>query len=293
MWRIVVWRGWAVGLTAVLAGLGGPPVAHGALRAAAVPACSAAPHASPGGPPGAVRPAVRRAAGCRAQPTEVLAARDLPRPVPGYHHLGATSADEWSGIMGRLTVRDPAVRRGTHDFLATRFMAKREAGGRIAWLEAGWAETGWSGDGRQRIYTYDTNRNSWTFYDQYALHDGDQVWVYVHTDTVGDRSRWQAWLWWNDDWHLLTAQELPLGGRTRMEEYVEVYVDPDHGGPGFPVPPIAVDNVQVKTAPQGDLHYWRADVATAPGGDTGRYCLDWQTRFDTWRAGDCGELTRL
>jgi hypothetical protein len=269
---------WAFGLAAVLGGAGAPAGGSGA----GLPACVGGASAM-----GDVRPPVPRGAGCRARPSQVLAGRDLPRPVPGYHHLGATSAGEWSGVMGRITVRDAAVRRGTHDFVATRFMAKREVGGRIAWLEAGWAETGWSGDGRQRIYTYDTNRNSWTFYDQYALREGEHVWIYLHTDSTGDRSVWQAWLWWDHEWHLLASEELPLGGRTQLEEYVEVYVDPDQSGPGFAVPPVAVDNVQVKTAPLGGLRYWTDGVATLPGGDVGRYCLDWKTRFDTWRAGDC------
>jgi hypothetical protein len=222
------------------------------------------------------------AVACPARP-----ARGVERS-PGYHHLGATSGGEWSGVLGRLTVRDPGVRAGTHDFVATRFMAKRERDGRIWWLEAGWAETGWSGAGRQRIYTFDTNTNAWTFYDQYPLRDGDHVWIYLHTESTDRGSVWEAWLWWGDGWHLLTAVDLPLGQRAPVEQYVEVFVDPDRGGSGFPVPPIAVDNVQVKTDPRGGLRYWRDDVATSPAIVAPRYCVDWRTRWDTWAAGDCG-----
>ncbi|GAA4438722.1 hypothetical protein GCM10023170_009410 [Phytohabitans houttuyneae] len=196
-----------------------------------------------------------------------------------YHHLGAGTVGDWTGVVGRLTVRDPAVRAGTHDFVATRFMAKRESGGRTAWLEAGWAETGWSGGGRQRVYTYDTDRRAWTFYNQYELTDGDNIWISVHTTRDGV---WEAWLWWRDGWHLLTSLRLGAS-RAQLEQYVEVHVD---GDGKVAVPRIAVDNVQVR---DGDaVRYWReADVRTASGGGSGGYCLDWATRFDTWTAGTC------
>ena len=214
--------------------------------------------------------------------TPVFPTAPVPVPMPGYHHLGATTAAPWSGILGRVTVRDPGVRQGTHDFVATRFLAKRDTDRGVAWLEAGWAETGWAGGGHQRVYTYDTNRRSWQFYDQYPVRDGDRIWFYLTAEN--DRS-WQAWLWWHDAWHLLTEQELPLTDRAQIEQYVEVYVDPDRGG-SYPVPPVAVDNVQLRS---GDgLRYWRdRRIGTLSGNSAGAFCLDWQTRFDTWSAGTC------
>lgn len=197
-----------------------------------------------------------------------------------YHHLGAGTTGEWSGIVARLTVRDPGVRAGTHDFVATRLLAKRESESGLAWLEAGWAETGWAGGNKQRVYTYDTNRRAWAFYDQFALTPGDQIWISVQAAKDGV---WEAWLWWRDRWQLLTSQRLPMGGRAQVEQYVEVHVD---GVTAIDVPRITVDNVQVK---DGDvLRYWRPDaVPTASGGGSGGYCLDWTTRFDTWTAGTC------
>ncbi|MDQ7905309.1 hypothetical protein RB614_12320 [Phytohabitans sp. ZYX-F-186] len=182
-------------------------------------------------------------------------------------------------MLGRLTVRDTGVRAGTYDFVAARFMAKRESDGRTSWLEAGWAETGWSGDGRQRVYTYDTNRKAWSFYNQYELADGDQIWISIHTTRDGV---WEAWLWWRDGWHLLTSQRLGAP-RAHLEQYVEVHID---GEGTIQVPRIAVDNVQVR---DGDAtRYWReSDVRTASGGSTDGYCLDWAIRFDTWTAGTC------
>lgn len=203
-----------------------------------------------------------------------------PGPGPGYHHLGATSVGTYGGVLGRLTVTDPGVRQGTFDFVAARFMAKADAGGATHWLEAGWAETGWAGGGKQRIYTFDTVRDSWTFHDGYPVKPGDRIWIYVE---VGQDTT--AWLWWGDGWHLLTTVALPFGGGAQVEQYVEVYVDPARGGT-VPLPRTAVDNVQVKT-PAG-LRYWRdGDVPTAasPGGDG--YCLGWQVAYDTWSAGDC------
>lgn len=262
----------------------------GAALTLAAPASSHAvdlPVCSPGG----YVPSVPRsdAPACRAASRilESSVARDS-----GYTHLGATTADRWAGVSGRLTVRDAAVRPGTYDFLASRFMVKREmGGGRVAWLEAGWAETGWAGDGRQRIYTYDTATRNWHFYDAYGLSDGDQIWLNLHTDADGT---WQAWLWWDERWNLLDAQKLPLGDTAQVEQYVEVHVDTDHPA-RIAVPPVEVDNVQLMPPDGGVPLFWRQDVETYAGETAaqprdGGFCVDWISRYDTWSAGDCAQV---
>lgn len=203
-------------------------------------------------------------------------------PAPGYHHLGATSSGTWSGVLARLEVVDPGVRANTFDFLATRVMAKAETPDGTEWLEAGWAETGWDGNGKQRLYTYDTNRDSWAFYDQYEVKPGDRLWIYLQTEQEGATPAWQAWLWWGNGWHLLTSQVLPLTGRAKIEQYVEVHTDKP-----FEVPKLRVDNVSLKDGPLGPLVYWDERVATAPGTSADGYCLNWITRYDNWTAGSC------
>jgi hypothetical protein len=209
-----------------------------------------------------------------------------PTPAPGYHHLGATTDGTWSGVLGRMSVRDPDVRPGTFDFVATRFMAKAETPTGVKWLEAGWAETGWSGDGQQRIYTFDTNTGHWTFYDQYPVVAGDQVWIELVATGTADSPTWSAWLWWHGGWHLLTSQRLPLTDRATMEEYVEVYVDPTRGG-SISVPPVEVDNVQLQPDPSSGMQPWNGGIATVPGAATDGYCLAFQLPYDTWNAGTC------
>lgn len=206
----------------------------------------------------------------------------------GYHHLGAGTGGEWGGVSGRIQVVDGAVRRNTYDFVAGRFMVKRDmGGGSIAWLEAGWAETGWAGAGRQHIYTFNTNTKTWQFYDQYQLKPGDRVWLDLHTDSD---NVWQAWLWWNNRWNLLTAQQLPVGSRAYVEQYVEVHVDSSRPA-RVVVPPVTVDNVQLRPPDGGTARYWRDDVDTQIGDlatqRAGGFCLNWVTRYDTWTAGDC------
>jgi hypothetical protein len=185
-----------------------------------------------------------------------------------------------------MSVRDPGVRAGTFDFVAARFMAKADTRTGVKWLEAGWAETGWTGGGRQRIYTFDTNTGRWTFYDRYPIRSGDRIWVELVTTQTGPDPTWSAWLWWGGDWHLLTAQPLPLTEHATIEEYVEVYVDPTRGGT-IAVPPVQVDNVQLKRGPGSGMGYWNHGVATAPGAGTDGYCLAFQLPYDTWRAGTC------
>ena len=253
-------------------------------------AASTTPPTGPAGPnsPGACR------TGGRILESGVRLARpgETGFTPSGYHHLGANTGGEWSGVSGRISVVDGSVRPGTYDFLAGRFMVKRDmGGGNIAWLEAGWAETGWAGAGRQHIYTFNTNTKTWQFYDQYALRPGDKVWIDLHSDADGI---WGAWLWWNNRWNLLTAQKLPIGSSAFIEQYVEVHVDPSRPT-RIDVPAVLVDNVQLRPPGGGPSRFWRADVPTLTGGDPGQqqrngdFCLNWLTRFDTWSAGDCSD----
>jgi hypothetical protein len=186
-------------------------------------------------------------------------------------------------VIGRVEVADPDVRAGTYDFVATRFMAKASTSDGLAWLEAGWTETGWSGEGRQRIYSYDTNRQSWIFYDEYRIRPADRVWVFIQTEQESARAAWQAWLWWGEKWNLLTSQELSIGGRALIEQYVEV-----HGEKTFQVPTVRVDSVSLQDGPKGAMRYWDDDVLTNPGAATDGYCLNWERRYSSWAAGSCG-----
>ncbi|MEV6600423.1 hypothetical protein AB0M36_26775 [Actinoplanes sp. NPDC051346] len=268
--------------------------------AIAAPAASQRGRGLPVCPPGGASttaptgPASREARGaCRASTRVLESAVRLDRmrensTPSGYHHLGAGTGGEWSGVTGRVGIVDGAIRRNTYDFVAGRFMVKRDlGGGNIAWLEAGWAETGWAGQGRQHIYTFNTNTKTWQFYDQYRLKPGDKVWLDLHTDAD---NVWQAWLWWNNRWNLLTAQKLPIGSSAYVEQYVEVHVD--SGRPArLRVPAVTVDNVQLRPAGGGQGRFWREDVDTLTGDMAqqrgGGFCLDWITHYDTWTAGDC------
>jgi len=169
--------------------------------------------------------------------------------------------------------------------VAARFMARSADG--TTWLEAGWSENGWLRDGKQRIYTYDTARKKWTFYNQYPISPGDHVWIYVETTRGGNRgTHWSAWLWWEKKWRLLVNEALPIGAAATIEEYVEVYVDPSAGG-AITLPAAGFDNVLLKDR-HGKTRYWReADVPTGAGTGFGTYCLSWTSRFDTWTAATC------
>nr|WP_308129346.1 hypothetical protein [Actinoplanes polyasparticus] len=247
---------------------------------------------APAGPAGPAAPGACRAAGHILESGVRLARRGQAGFTPsGYHHLGANTGGEWAGVSGRMSVVDGSVRPRSYDFVAGRFMVKRNLGrGNIAWLEAGWAETGWAGPGRQQIYTFNTNTKTWQFYSQYTLRPGDKLWLDLHSDASGT---WSAWLWWGDRWNLLTAQLLPVGRTATIEQYVEVHVD--SGKPGLiDVPPVMVDNVRLRPADGTEPRLWREDVPTLTGTDpaqrrlNGGFCLDWLTRYDTWTAGDCG-----
>ncbi|GLY05782.1 MULTISPECIES: hypothetical protein [Actinoplanes] len=275
-----------------LAGLGAAltVAVPAAVAGRGLPACSPGPQSSrpPTGPAGPGTPGACRAAG---PILEKAGPPDRAKPATsGYHHLGAGTSGEWGGVSGRYSVVDSTVRTGTYDFVAARFMAKREIErGRIAWLEAGWARTGWSGGGRPRVYTFNTNTNAWQFYDQYAVKTGDRVWLDVHTDGGGV---WSAWLWWNNRWNLLTSQKLPVGETAYIEQYVEVHGDPKKPA-RLDLPRVTVDNVQLRPAGGGASRFWREDVPTVTGVEPGLrqvqggFCLDWVTRYDTWAAGDC------
>jgi hypothetical protein len=179
-----------------------------------------------------------------------------------------------------MEVTAPGVRDGTYDFVAARFMVKSDTPRGVKWLEAGWAQTGWSDRGRQRVYTYDTNSNRWTFYDQYPIKVGDRIRIEI----TADHGAWVARLWWQGGWRRLTAQVLPIGGRALVEQYVEVYVDPRQGGV-VTVPPIEVDDVRVLGS-AGPSGWTRGGVPAGSG-----YCVDWLAGYYSWRAGSCAYLT--
>ena len=65
-----------------------------------------------------------------------------------------------------------------------------------------------------------------------------------------------------------------------------MYVDPAHGGE-LQVPPVEVDNVQLKPDPGGRFGYWTDAVGTSPGADADGYCVTFDTPYDTWHAGSC------
>lgn len=279
-----------------LAGLVAALAATAPAQARELPSCRGgeASTKAPTMPAGRNTPGACRAGGRVLESAIQVQRLRVEATASGYHHLGAGTAGEWGGVSGRISVVDGAIRPNTYDFVAGRFMVKRDlGGGKISWLEAGWAETGWAGAGRQHVYTYNTNTRSWQFYDQYALKPGDRAWLDLHTDGQGV---WQAWLWWNNRWNLLTAQRLPVGGSAYVEQYVEVYADPRRAT-RIDVPAVTVDNVQLRPAGGGDPRFWRADVNTLTADSaaqrTGGFCLDWKTRYDTWTAGDCPGLGLL
>lgn len=286
MARSVLHSAAVVSLATALIGLAAPTTADGESTAGLPPCPAAPPGAADATAPTTVPSRVDPAA-CRARATRVEPASGrLPVPEPGYHHLGGTTSGQWSGVMGRLGVRDTGVRTDTFDFVAARFMAKRGDGaGGTDWLEVGWTDAGWSGDGTPRIYTFDSDGMSWVFYDEYELREGDQVWIYLHSDGP----TWQAWLWWDERWQLLAAPEaVSLGTRARVEQYVEVHLDPAQDGP-VSVPPVPVDGVHLQAEPGGELQRWRDQVPTVVPDGPDDYCLVWQQRFDDWSAGDCSD----
>jgi hypothetical protein len=266
-----------------------------AVRGRTLPACApgrASTH-SPTVPAGPDSPGA-----CRANGPILESAVRLTQPFQagftpaGYHHLGANTSGEWSGVSGRISVVNGSVRSRSYDFVASRFMAKRDlGGGNIAWLEAGWAETGWAGIGAPHVYTFNTNTKTWQFYNQYDIKPGDRLWIDVHSDTDGV---WGAWLWWSNRWNLLTAQKLPIGSSAYVEQYVEVHVD-DSRPTRVDVPTVTVDNVQLKPVGGGPQRYWRNDVPTLTGTGPGQqqrsggFCLNWINPYDTWTAGDCND----
>lgn len=279
-------------LAATLLGLTAPTIDGGERRSHAdrLPPCPVdqpPPTTAPVGVPSLADPTA-----CRARPSRVERAADgqLPTPRPGYHHLGATTAGDWNAITGRLEVRRTGVRPGRYDFVATRFLAKQDQHGQVAWLEVGWADTGWSGDGAPQVYAFDSTAMSWRFFDAYRLRDRDRLWVYLHG---ADATTWYAWLWWGTRWQLLAAAELPMGATAQLEQYVEVHLDRSgHAGP-FPVPPISVDRVRVSPAPGRPFVPWRPEwVPTVRPADSPFYCLTWNNRYHSWAAGGCPDTVQ-
>ncbi len=210
------------------------------------------------------------------------AATTRPLVADAYSHLGATTVGLWSRVTGQLTVTDPAVRPNSYDFVAARFMAKQETPAGTRWLEAGWAEVGWSGSGRQRVYTFDTATNTWTFYDQYPLRAGDQISIAL----AGVGGQWSAALYWHGGWYPLTSTALPQGGLATIEQYVEVYRDPAKPAGPLAVPAISVSQVTV-AGPGAPRSWTDSAVPSYRGGTPTGYCVTRLDQWADWSAGTC------
>lgn len=236
---------------------------------------------------------------CQALPTAVLtdgpvrlpldpSAAAEPVPHAGYHHLGAQSSEQLAMVRPRLGVTNPGVRRGTWDFVASRVMAKEDYNGSTRWLEAGWAEVGWRNDD-QYVYTFDTRDNEWKFYDQYNLASGSRFFAQIDSDSASTTrdTNWRAWIWWNNAWNRLSVISLPIYREAFMEEYVEVYRDPNVAG-HFNLPSSDIDNVQVKESPSSSAVFWRnPPISTLEGSSIAPYCLTWDVKYDDFRAASC------
>ena len=86
-------------------------------------------------------------------------------------------------------------------------------------------------------------------------------------------TNWRAWIWWNNAWNRLSTISLPIYDEAFMEEYVEVYRDPNVTG-HFNLPSTDIDNVQVKESPGSSSVYWRnPPISTVAGSSIAPYCL--------------------
>lgn len=232
---------------------------------------------------------------CRAAPTEVRGGHVPTRPrhgraedATGYRHLGAVTGTDYAGIAGRLAVTDPGVRGGSNDFVAARFMALGTVDGRGQWLEAGWTEDGWLNDDAQHVYTYNTNTMRWSYYNQYPIKPGDRIRLVLQSgDSTEKGTTWRAWLWWDNRWNLLDQQRLPIGERTAIEQYVEVYLDPSRSG-GYRLPATGVTDVALQPASGRRFTGWRdPTVRTSESASYPGYCVAWRDRHDDWSAASC------
>ena len=109
-----------------------PAAAAPAMSApAGLPACPAGPASTraPSTPAGPDSPGACRAAGRIVESAVRLTRPEETDFTPsGYHHLGANSAGAWGGVSGRISVVDGSIRPGSYDFVAARFMVKRDMG---------------------------------------------------------------------------------------------------------------------------------------------------------------------
>ena len=163
-----------------------------------------------------------------------------------------------------------------NDFLIQRVLAKNCDSTR--WLEVGWGEVGWRGD-VQYVFTYDSVQNQWLFFDQYPIAAGSRIWVaLVH---VGGGT-WQAQLWWNGAWQVLSSvnpgPDIGCGN--------ENYVEPHAGSTGahFPFPSIQIGDgtaggMQLASGATATWQTW--DVPSLENNDdgTGDLTTAWFNRY--------------
>jgi len=200
----------------------------------------------------------------------------LPPPKPAskrgdYHFLGAKTSQSNVGIISKIQVTDPSVKRHTTNFFAAWIMEHRYGPDR--WIQVGWAEVGWRDD-KQYVFAYDTEHNEWHFYDQYPI--SSSTWIQVSISYRGGTT-WAVWLWWNTVWVLLDEAEVDFSSPEYADQFGEVYIS---NGRHFYVPDTSFYGTNLLV--EGSWSSWDTSYPTVEYNADSPYETHWLNRYWDW-----------
>lgn len=222
----------------------------------------------------------------RAQPTisEQGPARPRPpSPKPAskrgdYYFLGAKTSQSNVGIISKIQVTDPRVKRPTANFFAAWIMEHRYGPDR--WIQVGWAEVGWRDD-KQYVFAYDTEHNEWHFYDQYPI--SPSAWIQVSISYQGG-TNWAVWLWWNAVWILLDEADVGFSSPEYADEFGEVYISK---GRHFYIPDTSFYDSNLLV--EGSWSPWDTSYLTIEYNADPPYETHWLNRYWNWYVHTSGQ----
>jgi hypothetical protein len=109
-------------------------------------------------------------------------------------------------IMATFAVSDPAVPHKSSAKSSFFFAYIGEHQGSSRYIDVGWSECSWQPN-KQLVTVYDSQHNTWLYYPQYNLMEGQS---YTFQLTYQANGAWQAWINWNSNWQLLTTARIDV-----------------------------------------------------------------------------------
>ncbi|HEY1830033.1 MAG TPA: hypothetical protein VGG38_07315 [Acidimicrobiales bacterium] len=235
---------------------------------------------------------------CRANPTTITpkgsaVTTHISTPTPsvtGHIFNGATGTVETGQslyeIYGNLESVDATLYSGATQFAAGWYMVNDNAattcgaGGNL--IQVGWAQTSFNNPNSPEVFEFDSVNCTWEWFSQYGI-GNDSLVPYAVADPT-DTDSWSTYIYWNDEWNLLTTETMPWASPPYVEQQLEVYnSSASVADPSVP----QQENTATEVFIGGGFEYWTSSTALDTAVfDESPYCVNFYSEYYNWAVGN-------